>query len=300
MSDTVVIGGAGWAGMALLRALNAAHVDYCAISHSDAGSDRLRRAGVTRLARADLADPGSLGLVFRAARVVYAIPPALHPREDEYLINAVQAAEDAGVQRFIYHSVLHSGTPFLRNHQRKARVEAALRASRFRWTILQPSMYAQVVAAMFNGKSDSTTKVPFDIDAEISVVDLADCAEVAVGTIVEPDIHDFATYELAGPLTTMRQAITELGHIQGIDLRATTVGVAHGSLPSAIADNPQAAADMISTFAHYDLHGFRGNTFVLTQLLGRAPRTFGEVIAREYQPVAPQRHRSEHARTMGT
>ena len=279
MTELVVIGGAGWAGMALIRALNAVGVDYCGISHSDAGAARLYEAQVPRVAQADLAHPTSLAAVLRTARVVYAIPPTLHRREDEYMIGAIRAAEDSGVQRFVYHSVMQPGTPFLRNHQRKARVEAALRESQLKWTILQPSMYAQVVVAMFGASAGDEVKVPFDVDAEVSIVDLADCAAVGVKTVQESGAHDFATYELAGPVTTLRQAISALGRTRGVRLRARRVGVTEGPLPEGLTTDAEAVADLVSTYAHYSSHGFRGNSFVLRSLLGRPPKTFEDFLA---------------------
>ncbi|MER5227742.1 MULTISPECIES: hypothetical protein [Streptomyces] len=42
-----------------------------------------------------------------------------------------------------------------------------------------------------------------------------------------------------------------------------------------------AASDMISAFAHYDGHGFRGNPAVLEHLLGHEPLDFAGVADRE-------------------
>jgi uncharacterized protein YbjT (DUF2867 family) len=282
MAEIAILGAAGFVGKTLIGALNAAGASYSVISHSDLGAARLRDAGAPEPVRADLRDVASLTRVFANASVVYAIPPALHPREDEYLINAVRAAQRSGSPRFVYHSVLHSNTPFLRNHQRKARVEAALRASGLRWSILQPSMYAQVVLAMFGSAHGNTVEIPFDVDAELSILDLLDCAAVGLRTLLESGPHDYATYELAGPMTSMRQAIAAMGRARGIELHAKTAAMTSGRLPPAATHDAEMAADMMSTYAHYHRHGFRGNPFVLTQLLGRSPRSIEEVIAREY------------------
>jgi NAD(P)H dehydrogenase (quinone) len=178
--------------------------------------------------------------------------------------------------------VLHANTPFLRNHQRKASVEVVLRASCLRWTILQPSMYAQVALAMFGSTHGNTVGIPFDVDAEVSIIDLDDWAVVAMRTLLEHGAHDYASYELAGPVATMRRAVDALGRARGKELQACTIPVARGPLPPRAAEDPQMAADMISTYAHYDRHGLRGNPFVLTQLLGRPPATIEDVVAREY------------------
>ncbi|OSC28485.1 hypothetical protein B8W69_11845 [Mycobacterium vulneris] len=284
MSEIVLIGAAGAAGLRLVRALNTARANYRVVSHSEVGTTRLVEAGAPAPIVANLGQPSTLASAMANASVVYAIPPALHPREDQYLINAIHAAEAAGVERFVYHSVLHANTPFLRNHQRKASVEAVLRASSLSWTILQPSMYAQVALALFGSTQGNTVRIPFDIDADISIIDLDDWAAVALRTLLELGAHDYASYELAGPAVTMRRAVEALGRACGKDLQACTVPVASGPLPPRAAEDPRAAADMISTYAHYDRHGFRGNPFVLTQLLGRPPATIEDVVAREYGP----------------
>ncbi|WP_319457006.1 MULTISPECIES: SDR family oxidoreductase [unclassified Mycobacterium] len=287
MSEIVIAGAAGWAGIELVRALAAVDADFSVISHSDAGAERLHAAGARDVVRADLAEQSTLTSAFTGARSVYAIPPALHPREDELIINAVRVAEACGVERFTYHSVMHPNTPFLRNHLRKARAESILQSSRLKWTILQPSMYAQVVMAMFGGQPAGVVKVPFNVDAEIAMLDLVESAEIGAKILTQPGVHDYATYELAGPLTTMRRAVTAVARARGIDLQPETVRVDQGPLPPAAQENSEAAADMISTFAHYDRHGFCGNPFVLTQLLGRAPAAFDDVAARQFASATP-------------
>jgi len=290
MSEIVIVGAAGWAGIELVRVLVAGDVDFRVISHSDDGARRLRDAGARDIVRADLGQPGTLVEAFAGVRTVYAIPPTLHPREDDLIIDAARIAEDSGVVHFVYHSVMHPHTPFLRNHLRKARVESMLHSTRLKWTIVQPSVYAQVLIAMFGDHHAGAVGVPFDIDAEIAVLDLADCAEISANLVTQPASHEYATYELAGPLVTMRQAVAALGRARGVDLQPQTVRVDRGPMPAADKSS-EAVADLISTYAHYDRHGFRGNTFVLTQLLGRSPRTFDDVVGRHFgSATTAERH----------
>lgn len=282
MSEIVVVGASGWAGMRLVRRLAAAQADFSVVSHSDAGSARLAAAGAHNIVWADLDDFSALRAAFTRVRAVYAIPPSLHRREDELMINAVRAADICDVQHFTYHSVLHPTTPFLRNHLRKARVESVLRSSGMAWTILQPSVYAQLIVAMFAHQPAGAVRAPFDLDSKIAMVDLADCAEVGVRVLTEPQVYDYGTYELAGPTTTLRRCVAVVGRARGVDLVPEAVAPHQGPLPSAAQDNPEAAADMISTFAHYDQHGFRGNSLALAQLLGRTPASFADVVERQW------------------
>ncbi|GAB2967972.1 NmrA family NAD(P)-binding protein [Amycolatopsis acidiphila] len=279
MKHIVVVGASGIAGRHLLRELCTRDVEVVAISHSVEGEAALQTAGVP-VVRAGLDDISALRSAFSGAHAVYAIPPALHPREDELIVNAVRAAAEAGARRFVYHSVLHPCTPTLRNHLRKARAEAAVRESSPAWTILQPSLYAQVVLAMFADAAPGAARVPFDRDAKLAVLDLADLAEVGARVATE-DGHEYATYELAGPLTTMAQMVAAVGARRGVRLRAESGSPLAAPLPPAARHHPMAGADMISTFAHYDTHGFPGNPRVLTLLLGREPATFDQVAARD-------------------
>ena len=274
----VITGAAGAAGRSLIAALRSRDVEVVALSHSDAGERRLRDTGAT-VVRADLADPTQLREPFAGAQAVHVIPPSLHPLEDVLAGNAVRAAVAAGVPRLVYHSVMHPHTPTLRNHLRKANAEVAVRDSGLRWTILQPSMFSQVALLMFAG-ADGEVVLPFDPESRIAMLDLRDLAEVAARVLTEPG-HDYATYELAGPLTSLKEMAAEISTVRGKPLTTRQVPVADGPLPPVAASNPMAAADMISTFAHYDQHGYLGNPRVLDMLLGRPATPFAEVAARE-------------------
>ncbi|MEH0421486.1 NmrA family NAD(P)-binding protein [Streptomyces sp. B21-083] len=277
--QVVVAGGSGAAGRPLLRELLRRGLDVTAVTHSDEGATRLGAAGVPTVVHADLGDESALRAAFSGARAVYVIPPALHPHEDDLAINAVHAAAAAEVPRFVYHSVLQPYTPALRNHLRKSRVEAFLRDSELRWTILQPSIYAQVILGIL-ARGGPEVSVPFDPDAPLSVVDVADVAEVGAKVLTE-DGHDYASYELCGPMTTLAEMVAVLAAHRHVELRPVPVPPSSAPLPPGALAEPLSAADMISTFAHYDAHGFRGNPAVLRFLLGRAPLDVAGVVERE-------------------
>lgn len=151
--------------------------------------------------------------------------------------------------------------------------------SPLQWTILQPSIYAQVVIAMFP-RGGPEVPVPFDVQAPLAVADLADVAQVGAQVITE-DGHDYACYELCGPLTTMAEMVAVIAACRGVELKPVRVPSASAPLPPEARERAMAAADMISTFAHYDAHGFLGNSAVLQFLLGRPPTGFAQVADRE-------------------
>lgn len=84
VSEIVLIGAAGTAGIRLVGALTAARVDYRVVSHSEAGATRLTEAGASSITVADLAEPSTLASAMTNTSVVYAIPPALHPARTSF------------------------------------------------------------------------------------------------------------------------------------------------------------------------------------------------------------------------
>jgi uncharacterized protein YbjT (DUF2867 family) len=280
MTDTVaVVGAAGLSGSHVLQALRGGELRVRAVVHGEAGGDRARDGGADEVVIAELAQPDSISAALEGANRVLMIPPALHPDEDGLAINALRAAEQAGVERFVYLSVLHPHTPELRHHMRKAAAEAAVRDSSVSWTILQPSIFAQMVCAMFGARPSGPVQVPFEPSRSFSVVDLADVAEVAAKVLVEPG-HQFATYELAGPVQTMTQMVRAIAAARGVELEAVRIAPEQAPLPPQFAERQSSAADMRAMFDHYDRHGLRGNTTVLAAILDRPPTTFAEASRR--------------------
>jgi len=272
-----VIGPAGLSGSYLLGALRTTDARIRAVVHSDLGAARASAVGAHQVVKAELADPQSIRAALEGADAVYMIPPSLHPNEDDFVITALRAAEDANVKRFVYASVLHPHTPSLRHHMRKAGAEAAIRASSLSWTILQPSMYAQMVFLMFGNGPAGNVLVPFDISLSFSVIDLHDLSAVAVKALTEPG-HEFASYELCGSALTMGDMVRIAGRVRGVALEPVRIAPSDFALPPKFAERPSEAADMRAMWEDYDHHGLQGNTNVLEMLLGRAPSSFEDVV----------------------
>lgn len=273
-----VIGAAGLCGRYLLEATQRAPFRVRAVVHGPEGGERVAALGADDVAVADLAEPASVRRALKDADAVFMIPPAFHPDEDVFATRALQAAEQAGARRFVYLSVLHPHTPGLRHHMRKANAEAAVRSSRLDWTILQPSMFAQIVLSTWGRAPAGQVSVPFDVHHEFSMIDLRELAEVAVKVLTEPG-HESATYELAGSAITLAEAVRVAGRARGVDLEARTVDWAQAPLPPGAANSPSKASDMRAMWEDYDRHGLRGNSNVLRMLLGREPACFEEAAA---------------------
>ena len=105
-----------------------------------------RDRGASEVAVGDLADPASLDAALQGVNGVFHIGPVFAPDEVQFGKNIVQAAEQAGVRKFVFSSVIH---PILSlpNHAAKAPIEAALVSSHLEYTILHPTMLFQNYAA---------------------------------------------------------------------------------------------------------------------------------------------------------
>ena len=132
-----IVGATGNTGRRVVGAFARRGLDVRAIVRSEDGSRRAGELGIADTAIADLHDVDALSRALDGAGALHVVPPLFHPNEDELVGNAVSAAERAGVERFVLHSVLHPHTPTLRHHMQ--------------WTILQPAMYAQTVLVYHRG-----------------------------------------------------------------------------------------------------------------------------------------------------
>ena len=154
------------------------------------------------------------------------------------------------------------------------RVEEMLFESGLPFTIVQPASYMQnlPLAAI---RTEGVLRVPYDLRARHSMVDLADVADVYARLLTEPG-HDHATYELAGP-----QA---LNHFEIAALLSEAVGRPIDTEQDDIDDWRQQAQHsgmgayavdtLVKMFGYYDRHGFVGNPTVLGHLLQHPPATF--------------------------
>jgi uncharacterized protein YbjT (DUF2867 family) len=220
--------------------------------------------------------------VTHGARRVYHICPNMAPDETEIGRLALNAARDAGVRHFVYHSVLHPQTESMPHHWRKLRVEEALFKSGLPFTILQPAAYMQnVLAGWERVVTEGVYAVPYAAETRIGMVDLEDVAEAAARVITERG-HEGASYELAGPEVLMQHEVAAvMGAAVGRPVRAEEIDRTdweRGARAAGLSD--YAIETLLAMFRYYERFGFWGNPRVLAWLLGRKPAGFGEFLAR--------------------
>lgn len=273
--DVAVIGAAGPTGRAVMTALSARGATMRALVHRSLGAAGGRDHRVV-----ELASPETLSIGIEGVRTVHYIPPTYDAAEESYGANVIAACLRAGVDRLVYHSVLHAPTLSMPHHWRKAKVEMLLRDSPLAWTILQPAMYSQTAFAFLS--PDRATLAPgFDVDKLFTPVDLADLGE-ATARVLTDNGHEHATYELAGAErlsfadmagviadVTGRPVIARATDPEQVIMQAKARGFAGTALD-----------ELRLMMAYYDRHGLVGNGRVLATILDRAPTSFAQSVAR--------------------
>jgi len=273
--EIAVIGAAGGTGQAVVSALLRRGKSVRALIH------RAEQKSIFPCIDAvpvELESVASIAKGVQGAGAVHYVPPVFHDQEEQFGINVIQALNLTGVRRMSYHSVLHSGTPGMPHHWRKARVELHLRHSDLRWTILQPAMYVQTPFAFYIPEQ-KVMSPGFSITKPFAPVDLDDIAEVTA-TVLSEEGHDYATYELAGPeLLSFIDMANSLTRVTGEVVQAVQADPAVVlSMVEGRGITGNAAELLRLMMAHYDAYGLVGNSNVLEMLLKRPASRF-EIVA---------------------
>ena len=186
-------------------------------------------------------------------------------------VNVIQAAEKAGVQHFIFSSVLHPLRSKLLNHGVKREVEEYLIEAPLNWTILQPTHFMQNTSPVQAVKT-GTLPVGYNPDNEMGFIDLRDLADVTKRIIDEPEKHYRARYELCGENASYTQYAQLISQVSGEQVQAVKVdGLA---LDKRVSNGDRNFEDRFARmFYYYDRWGLVGNSNILGWLLGTTPRT---------------------------
>ncbi len=205
---------------------------------------------------------------------VYHICPNMSPDEVEIGKLVIDEARKAGVEHFVYHSVLHPQVEKMNHHWQKMRVEEMIVESGLSFTILQSASYMQNLLA--NWKSiveDGVLRVPYSVESKFSFVDLEDIAEAAKIVLTEPD-HKNAVYELASTLPMSHVEVAEiLSRVLKRDVRAKEEEIADWRHRTK-GMSEYAIENLVKMFEYYDRWGLTGNLNVLRWLLKREPTSF--------------------------
>jgi len=278
----LVTGAAGKTGRAVLRTLVASGESVRALVHRLDQVPVVETLGVQDVLVGDMCDQATVGQAAQGVRAVYHICPNVSPDEVAIGESLIAAAKSAGVEHFVFHSVLHPQIEAMPHHWRKLRVEECLFESGLATTLLQPTTYMQNVLAHWDqilGQGIYT--VPYSVDSRLSMVDLEDVAQVAALVLTQPG-HAGATYELVGTESISPAEIaTLLGRQLDRPVRAEIEALEEWEDQARAAGlGDDQVASLIKMFRYYDLHGFLGNSRVLECLLERPPNRFADFVKR--------------------
>jgi uncharacterized protein YbjT (DUF2867 family) len=278
----LITGAAGKTGRAVLRALVARGETVRALVHRSEQMPHLEALGAQEVLAGDMREQATIERAAHAVRAVYHICPNVSPDEVTIGQAAIAAARSAGVEHFVYHSVLHPQTEAMPHHWQKLRVEEKLFESSLPYTILQPSVYMQNVLAHWQQiLAQGTYPVPYAIDTRLGMVDLEDVAAAAAIVLTQAG-NTGATYELAGAeALTQVEVAAILSQQLGHPVRAEVISRQaweRGARASGLGDYQ--VQTLLKMFDYYERYGFWGNPRVLGWLLGRPPATFAAFVER--------------------
>ena len=274
----LVTGAAGKTGRAVIRALQTRGVAVRAWVRSP----KQAMAGV-EVITGDLLDETVWETAVTNIHALYLICPNMHPHETTIGQLAIRAAQKANLNHFVYHSVLHPQTEEMPHHWQKLRVEEMLWASRLPVTILQPCAYMQNILGRWPQIiNEGIYTVPYPLTTRLSLVDLADVAEVAAKVLTEPG-HTGATYELCGPdAPSQTEVATILSQVLQRPIRAETIPLIQWQA-QATNLSQYARETLAAMFIYYGRYHFIGNGNVLTWLLKRPSTTLTNFLHQHIQ-----------------
>ncbi len=279
----LVTGAAGKTGTAVIRALAAKGATVRAWVRRAEQVEQVIAVGATEAVVGDMLNTAVWQQATKDVHALYHICPNMHPNEVEIGKIAIAAAQTNGVDRFVYHSVMHPHIKQMPHHWHKMEVEACLFASGLAFTILQPAAYMQNILNGWEALCQSGIyTVPYPVTTKISVVDLADVATVAAQLLTETG-HEFAIYELAGP-----QKLSQLDVAANLQIRLQKPVVAQEIVHGVWRKNAQDTGldtvqieTLLRMFCYYAAYGFVGNSNMLAWLLRRSPTTFAQFLQRQ-------------------
>ena len=278
----LVTGAGGKTGKAVIKALAARGATVRAFVRSAAHETALTALGVSEIVIGAMDDAHALARAARGVDAIYHICPNVSPHEIVFAKALMAAANDLGVSRLVYHSVLHPQIEAMPHHWQKLRVEEMLLGTALDVTILQPTAYMQNSFGEWERMvSDGIYRVPYPVETRLSLVDLDDVAEAAALVLTDGG-HCDATYELVGTPPHNQIEIAEtFGRALKKTIRAEAESIESWEQRARGGGMDDYQRETLTKmFRAYARDGFKGNPNVLAWLLGRPPASLAAFAAR--------------------
>ena len=279
----LVTGAGGKTGRAVISALAARGMMVRAFVRREVQAAEALKLGAADAQVGDIRDAAAVQAALLGVRKVYHICPNVHPDEIAIGQLVIDAARAAGIEHFVFHSVLHPQAEKLPHHWRKLRVEEALLESSLPFTILQPTAYMQNILTGWEAISQrGIYTVPYPVETRLSLVDLKDVAEAAALVLTEPG-HAGSTYELVGTTALTQEDVAEvLSQSLGHAVRAEAIPIEQWEAQARTSGLSDYAIETLKAMFWYYVHyGLAGNPNVLRWLLGHSAGTLKEFVQRQ-------------------
>ena len=247
--------------------------------------EELRALGAAEIVHGDMTNAAAFAAAAKGCRAIYYICPNMTEQEEIFGDNAIAAAKLAGVERLVFHSVLHTQVQALQHHWNRMFVEEAIVESGVPYSILQVGSYYQnMLPGWAKMKETGVHAMAYETGAPMSLVDLDDVAEAALKVLNDPGCAN-GIFEICGPVITLTEKAEILSGILHRKIEARKLpaddAVAHAAHMGVGAYGQDCMRKM---FAHYDIHGLVGSARILEWILGRPPvdfETFARRVAEE-------------------
>lgn len=269
----LVTGSAGKTGRSVIQALVARGVPVRALVYRQEQIQTVKSIGARDVLVGDMTSQAVMEGAVQDIRAVYHICPNVSPDEIEIGQTVIAAARKAGVDHFVFHSVLKPQTEAMPHHWNKLRVEELLVESGLTYTILQPAVYMQNILAHWEQiTNEGIFPIPYPADTSLSLVDLRDVAQAAANVMTEPR-HAYATYELVGVEGLSQNEVARiLGQELDREVQVKVVPIETWRSQAREAGLGDYQLDTLtSMFRYYSRHHLLGNPQVLGWILGRPP-----------------------------
>lgn len=276
MTGTTVlaVGAAGrFAGM-VLPELAKRGVTVRALIRDPGEADKVRAHGASEVAVADLQDMKALSAALAGVERMFYIAPTFSKDEAGMGQQVVDAASRAGVQRFVFSSVIHPILSALVNHIAKGPVEEAVLTSGMEYTFLHPAIFFQNYAAAWPSVvKTGVLAEPYSADKRMTRVDYRDVAEVAAIALPENRLLH-GTFELCAAGDLNRHDVAALmGRALGRAVEVRSPSFDAWAEQVKVPHDAEQMAPLKIMYDWYDAHELLGNWLTLHAILAREPRT---------------------------
>lgn len=229
-TETLVVGGTGQQGRAVVDELLARTDDDLAVLTRNPAGDRARmlsKRGVD-IVTGDLLDHGSVTRALSGVDRVFFLTdypsggdPAVERRQGEHV---VAAAVDQGLDQLVYSSTIDATIARAVPHfDAKAAVETRLAAADVAATVLRPAPFYQNFETFAGAVRTGFLPFPIERTTSLPMVDVRDVGRAAATVLSDPDRYAGGVYPVVDETHTLEELAQRFGRVHGVKMTPVSV-----------------------------------------------------------------------------